>query len=173
MRISSFPTPTPFSYFFVGFWGTSFPSNVRNTSFIYRGGELERFEDFSSFLKVSQPNVIPSIKSWFQKRFPKAEILNFAKTVSEEMKDGSHQKIQVYPVKPIVDNNNEDDVRHFEHSRSFKKDESETESKNSIEQRWVERRIFTTTDSFPSISTSNRIVNVKSIILRPVSLTFD
>ena len=58
MRISSFPTPTPFSYFFVGFWGTSFPSNVRNTSFIYRGGELERFEDFSSFLKVSQFNVI-------------------------------------------------------------------------------------------------------------------
>ena len=58
MRISSFPTPTPFSYFFVGFWGTSFPSNVRNTSFIYRGGELERFEDFSSFLKVSQSNVI-------------------------------------------------------------------------------------------------------------------
>ena len=54
MRISSFPTPTPFSYFFVGFWGTSFPSNVRNTSFIYRGGELERFEDFSSFLKVSE-----------------------------------------------------------------------------------------------------------------------
>ena len=85
------------------------------------------------------------------------------------MKEASHQKIQVYPVKPIVDSNNEDDVRHFEHSRSFKKDESETESKNSIEQRWVERRIFTTTDSFPSISTSNRIVNVKSIILRPVS----
>ena len=89
------------------------------------------------------------------------------------MKEASHQKIQVYPVKPIVDSNNEDDVRHFEHSRSFKKDESETESKNSIEQRWVERRIFTTTDSFPSISTSNRIVNVKSIILRPVSLIFD
>ena len=95
--------------------------------------------------------------------------MNFAKTVSEEMKEASHQKIQIYPVKPIVDSNNEDDVRHFEHSRSFKKDESETESKNSIEQRWVERRIFTTTDSFPSISTSNRIVNVKSIILRPVS----
>ncbi len=88
------------------------------------------------------------------------------------MKEASHQKIQIYPVKPIVDCNNEDDVRHFEHSRSFKKDESETESKNSIEQRWVERRIFTTTDSFPSISTSNRIVNVKSIILRPVSPTW-
>ena len=88
------------------------------------------------------------------------------------MKEASHQKIQIYPVKPIVDSNNEDDVRHFEHSRSFKKDESETESKNSIEQRWVERRIFTTTDSFPSISTSNRIVNVKSIILRPVSPTW-
>ena len=114
----------------------------------------------------------PDISS-FQKRFPKAEILNFAKTVSEEIKEASNQKIQIYPVKPIVDSNNEDEVRHFEHSRSFKKDESETESKNSIEQRWVERRIFTTTDSFPSISTSNRIVNVKSIILRPVSLIFD
>ena len=106
---------------------------VQNTAFVQRGAELERFEDFCARLK---------------KRFPKAEILNYAKTINDELKEESGQKIQVYPIKPII-STEQHSTHHFEHLRSFKNDQ---DSNNGIEGRWVERRIFTVTDSFPSIS---------------------
>ena len=139
--------PTEFSYFYVGFWGKSFPTNVQNLAFIYRGNQFERFEDFCSQLKA---------------RFPKSEILKYTKTIQDDIKEGSGMKIQVYPVKPII---NGSSSIHFEHSRSFKNGKNE----NEISILWVERRIFTITDSFPSISNSNRIINVKSTNLKPVS----
>lgn len=140
-----------YSYFYVGFWGKSFPSSVQNTAFVYRGEELERFEDFCSRLK---------------KRFPKAEVLNYAKTIPDELKENSGQKIQVYPIKPIRDRH--DATRHFEHFRSFKNDKDE--NAHAIERRWVERRVFTVTDAFPSISSENRVINIRSENLSPIEV---
>ena len=114
---------------------------------------MERFEDFCARLK---------------KRFPKAEVLNYAKTIPDELRENSGQKIQVYPIKPIRDRHGDHVTRHFEHFRSFKNDQDE--SAHAIERRWVERRVFTVTDAFPSISSSNRVINIRSENLSPIEV---
>ena len=93
--------------------------------------------------------------------------MTYRNPYKDEVKESSGMKIQVYPVKAVMDQEDSVqpvEVRHFEHSRSFKNGKDE----NEISVLWVERRIFTITDSFPSISVSNRIINIKSTNLKPV-----
>ena len=137
-----------FTYFYVGFWGRSFPNSFQNTVLIARGDEMLRLEDF-------QAEIIST--------FPKAEILSSSEAIGEELKNKNEQFVQIFPLKPVL--SEEDNFsRHFEHRRSYAEKE-----KNGLEHRWVERRIFTTTDSFPGVSATAKVVNVKTIQLKPVS----
>lgn len=139
----------PFNYFCVGFWGRSFPNSFQNVVFICRADQLARLEDFQDQIK---------------KIFPEAEILSHSEPIPDETKEKFAKKIQIFPVKPLV-GDNEDFARHFEHRRSFSQN-----GKTGIENTWVEKRTFTATDAFPGIAAFARVINVKHSRLKPVEL---
>ena len=119
---------------------------------IARGDELERLEDFRGQIAIN---------------FPKAEIVTTSEAVSDEVKNKPEQLIQMFPVKPL---GGESDhyCRHFEHRRSYGSKE-----KTGLENRWVERRIFIATGASPGISTTAKVINVKTAQLKPVSPKLD
>ena len=139
----------PFNFFYVGFWGRSFPNSFQNVVFIYRADQLARLEDFQDQIK---------------KIFPEAEILSHSEPVPEDIKEKFFKKIQIFPVKPVAVEKDHF-CRHFEHRRSFSDN-----GKSGIENTWVEKRTFTATDAFPGIAAFARVINVKINKLRPVEL---
>ena len=70
---------------------------------IARGDELERLEDFRGHITAN---------------FPNAEILCTSETLGDEIKNKNGQSIQIFPVKPIM-SENEHFCRNFEHLLSF------------------------------------------------------
>uniref|UniRef100_A0A3B4EZ79 Dedicator of cytokinesis 1 n=1 Tax=Pundamilia nyererei TaxID=303518 RepID=A0A3B4EZ79_9CICH len=72
--------PKP-DYFAVGYYGTGFPSFLRNKMFIYRGKEYERREDFEARLLT---------------QFPNAEKMKTTTPPSEDTKSSSGQRFVLF-----------------------------------------------------------------------------
>uniref|UniRef100_A0A672IM84 Dedicator of cytokinesis 1 n=1 Tax=Salarias fasciatus TaxID=181472 RepID=A0A672IM84_SALFA len=141
--------PKP-DYFAVGYYGTGFPSFLRNKMFIYRGKEYERREDFEARLLT---------------QFPNAEKMKTTTPPSEDTKSSSGQYIQCFTVKPILDlpakfQNKPvseqivsfytvNEVHKFQYSRPVRKGEKDPD--NEFANMWIERTTYTTAYKLPGI----------------------
>uniref|UniRef100_A0A672IJZ1 Dedicator of cytokinesis 1 n=1 Tax=Salarias fasciatus TaxID=181472 RepID=A0A672IJZ1_SALFA len=150
--------PKP-DYFAVGYYGTGFPSFLRNKMFIYRGKEYERREDFEARLLT---------------QFPNAEKMKTTTPPSEDTKSSSGQYIQCFTVKPILDlpakfQNKPvseqivsfytvNEVHKFQYSRPVRKGEKDPD--NEFANMWIERTTYTTAYKLPGIL---RWFEVKSV----------
>ncbi|VDN04465.1 unnamed protein product [Thelazia callipaeda] len=139
------------TYFFVGFYGLSFPSYLNDRQFIYRGNECE---------------AIVSFRHRMLSTFPGSQLINTMDDCSQLSKrDGKF--LQIFPVKPIFESNWErkcsnrlirwyfknNRVRNFE----FCKGEIRKETKwtlledNEIMRSWVIRRSVSIEEQLPNI----------------------
>uniref|UniRef100_A0A669C7X8 Dedicator of cytokinesis 1 n=1 Tax=Oreochromis niloticus TaxID=8128 RepID=A0A669C7X8_ORENI len=150
--------PRP-DYFAVGYYGTGFPSFLRNKMFIYRGKEYERREDFEARLLT---------------QFPNAEKMKTTTPPSEDTKSSSGQYIQCFTVKPILDlpakfQNKSvseqilsfytvNEVHKFQYSRPVRKGEKDPD--NEFANMWIERTTYSTAYKLPGIL---RWFEVKSV----------
>uniref|UniRef100_A0A669DD09 Dedicator of cytokinesis 1 n=1 Tax=Oreochromis niloticus TaxID=8128 RepID=A0A669DD09_ORENI len=141
--------PRP-DYFAVGYYGTGFPSFLRNKMFIYRGKEYERREDFEARLLT---------------QFPNAEKMKTTTPPSEDTKSSSGQYIQCFTVKPILDlpakfQNKSvseqilsfytvNEVHKFQYSRPVRKGEKDPD--NEFANMWIERTTYSTAYKLPGI----------------------
>uniref|UniRef100_A0A672IMA8 Dedicator of cytokinesis 1 n=1 Tax=Salarias fasciatus TaxID=181472 RepID=A0A672IMA8_SALFA len=156
--------PKP-DYFAVGYYGTGFPSFLRNKMFIYRGKEYERREDFEARLLT---------------QFPNAEKMKTTTPPSEDTKSSSGQYIQCFTVKPILDlpakfQNKPvseqivsfytvNEVHKFQYSRPVRKGEKDPD--NEFANMWIERTTYTTAYKLPGIL---RWFEVKSVSTEEIS----
>uniref|UniRef100_A0AAX7TGD6 Dedicator of cytokinesis 1 n=1 Tax=Astatotilapia calliptera TaxID=8154 RepID=A0AAX7TGD6_ASTCA len=156
--------PKP-DYFAVGYYGTGFPSFLRNKMFIYRGKEYERREDFEARLLT---------------QFPNAEKMKTTTPPSEDTKSSSGQYIQCFTVKPILDlpakfQNKSvseqilsfytvNEVHKFQYSRPVRKGEKDPD--NEFANMWIERTTYSTAYKLPGIL---RWFEVKSVSTEEIS----
>uniref|UniRef100_A0A669F6W1 Dedicator of cytokinesis 1 n=1 Tax=Oreochromis niloticus TaxID=8128 RepID=A0A669F6W1_ORENI len=156
--------PRP-DYFAVGYYGTGFPSFLRNKMFIYRGKEYERREDFEARLLT---------------QFPNAEKMKTTTPPSEDTKSSSGQYIQCFTVKPILDlpakfQNKSvseqilsfytvNEVHKFQYSRPVRKGEKDPD--NEFANMWIERTTYSTAYKLPGIL---RWFEVKSVSTEEIS----
>uniref|UniRef100_A0AAQ6AIW6 Dedicator of cytokinesis 1 n=1 Tax=Amphiprion ocellaris TaxID=80972 RepID=A0AAQ6AIW6_AMPOC len=150
--------PKP-DYFAVGYYGTGFPSFLRNKMFIYRGKEYERREDIEARLLT---------------QFPNAEKMKTTTPPSEDTKSSSGQYIQCFTVKPILDlpakfQNKPvseqivsfytvNEVHKFQYPRPVRKGEKDPD--NEFANMWIERTTYSTAYKLPGIL---RWFEVKSV----------
>uniref|UniRef100_A0AAQ6A830 Dedicator of cytokinesis 1 n=1 Tax=Amphiprion ocellaris TaxID=80972 RepID=A0AAQ6A830_AMPOC len=141
--------PKP-DYFAVGYYGTGFPSFLRNKMFIYRGKEYERREDIEARLLT---------------QFPNAEKMKTTTPPSEDTKSSSGQYIQCFTVKPILDlpakfQNKPvseqivsfytvNEVHKFQYPRPVRKGEKDPD--NEFANMWIERTTYSTAYKLPGI----------------------
>uniref|UniRef100_A0A8C5NH96 Dedicator of cytokinesis 1 n=1 Tax=Gouania willdenowi TaxID=441366 RepID=A0A8C5NH96_GOUWI len=156
--------PKP-DYFAVGYYGTGFPSFLRNKMFIYRGKEYERREDLEARLLT---------------QFPNAEKMKTTTPASEDTKSSSGQYIQCFTVKPILDlpakfQNKPvseqivsfytvNEVHKFQYSRPVRKGEKDPD--NEFADMWIERTTYSTAYKLPGIL---RWFEVKSVSTEEIS----
>uniref|UniRef100_A0AAQ5YFM2 Dedicator of cytokinesis 1 n=1 Tax=Amphiprion ocellaris TaxID=80972 RepID=A0AAQ5YFM2_AMPOC len=156
--------PKP-DYFAVGYYGTGFPSFLRNKMFIYRGKEYERREDIEARLLT---------------QFPNAEKMKTTTPPSEDTKSSSGQYIQCFTVKPILDlpakfQNKPvseqivsfytvNEVHKFQYPRPVRKGEKDPD--NEFANMWIERTTYSTAYKLPGIL---RWFEVKSVSTEEIS----
>ncbi|KAM4747063.1 dedicator of cytokinesis protein 5 isoform 2-T2 [Rhinophrynus dorsalis] len=137
-------------YFAVGYYGQGFPSFLRNKTFIYRGKEYERLEDFNL---------------WLLNQFPNAEKLSSSSPPGEEIRNSAKQYVQCFSVKPlmslparykeklvpeqILSYYRCNEVQNFSYSRPFRRGEKDPD--NEFATMWIERTTFTTAYKLPGI----------------------
>ena len=73
-------------YFFVGFFGQGHDEHLSNHTFIYRGVEYERLEDFADQLAS---------------RFPRAKRLPYTHPPDDDVKQSTDQYLQIFLVQPV------------------------------------------------------------------------
>ncbi|XP_014661425.1 PREDICTED: dedicator of cytokinesis protein 1-like [Priapulus caudatus] len=141
--------PEP-EYFRVGYYGSGFPSFLKNRIFIYRGKEYERLSDFISRI---------------QNQFPSAQLMNRLAPPEEEILNSPAQYLQINHVDPIyvekatfagkrIDDQilryyKVNEVQKFTYSRPFKKGDSD--EKNEFANLWTEKTVLVTAYPYPGI----------------------
>eukprot|EP01114_Cavostelium_apophysatum_P020900 TRINITY_DN713_c0_g1_i1.p1 TRINITY_DN713_c0_g1~~TRINITY_DN713_c0_g1_i1.p1 ORF type:complete len:1705 (+),score=520.73 TRINITY_DN713_c0_g1_i1:76-5190(+) len=159
-------------YFRVAFYGKGFDKNISGKTFIYRGLELERRDDFIERMKYL---------------FPNAEVLMISDDPPAEIINGTGQYLQIASVKPATKSDIEgkpnnlsaamppdlqkyylaNDVNAFLFTKPFRK--SNTKDKdNEFKDLWVLNRFYITEDTFPTILRRSQIVNQINVEVSPL-----
>ena len=150
-------------YFRVVYRGLGFPSNLRDKQFIFQGAPSERLSSF---------------KERIQQLHPSAHISK------REIEDVEGQFLQIYAV------NVHRDLNHPVYQQSkvpqstrdyllsskpgqFAETSRRQSSKSSIKEQWIEKTIYSTAESFPTILRRSEIVSVNVLSLSPLQTALE
>ncbi|XP_058454302.1 dedicator of cytokinesis protein 3 isoform X2 [Malaya genurostris] len=160
--------PEP-EYFRVGYYGTGFPSFVRNKQFIYRGLEYERIGAFIQRLQIE----FPAAQILDKKHYPPdSSILNspeqrFHVVNVRPISDPSHLKSAKVTVPEKISKYYEvNDVTKFQYDRPVHK--GVVDKENEFKSLWIERTIYDTAQPLPGILRWFEVTNASIHELTPV-----
>uniref|UniRef100_A0A182JRV2 DOCKER domain-containing protein n=1 Tax=Anopheles christyi TaxID=43041 RepID=A0A182JRV2_9DIPT len=143
--------PEP-EYFRVGYYGTGFPSFVRNKQFIYRGLEYERIGAFIQRLQTEFPTALILDKKQYP---PDSSILNspeqrFHVVNVRPIADPYHLKSAKVTVPEKISKYYEvNDVTRFQYDRPVHK--GTVDKDNEFKSLWIVRTIYETAQLLPGI----------------------
>uniref|UniRef100_A0A182NGG6 DOCKER domain-containing protein n=1 Tax=Anopheles dirus TaxID=7168 RepID=A0A182NGG6_9DIPT len=143
--------PEP-EYFRVGYYGTGFPSFVRNKQFIYRGLEYERIGAFIQRLQTEFPTALILDKKQYP---PDSSILNspeqrFHVVNVRPIADPYHLKSAKVTVPEKISKYYEvNDVTRFQYDRPVHK--GTVDKDNEFKSLWIVRTIYETAQPLPGI----------------------
>uniref|UniRef100_A0A182PP68 DOCKER domain-containing protein n=1 Tax=Anopheles epiroticus TaxID=199890 RepID=A0A182PP68_9DIPT len=143
--------PEP-EYFRVGYYGTGFPSFVRNKQFIYRGLEYERIGAFIQRLQTEFPTAMILDKKQYP---PDSSILNspeqrFHVVNVRPIADPYHLKSAKVTVPEKISKYYEvNDVTRFQYDRPVHK--GTVDKDNEFKSLWIVRTIYETAQPLPGI----------------------
>uniref|UniRef100_A0A182W3H0 DOCKER domain-containing protein n=1 Tax=Anopheles minimus TaxID=112268 RepID=A0A182W3H0_9DIPT len=143
--------PEP-EYFRVGYYGTGFPSFVRNKQFIYRGLEYERMGAFIQRLQTEFPTALILDKKQYP---PDSSILNspeqrFHAVNVRPIADPYHLKSAKVTVPEKISKYYEvNDVTRFQYDRPVHK--GTVDKDNEFKSLWIVRTIYETAQPLPGI----------------------
>ncbi|XP_065079217.1 dedicator of cytokinesis protein 3 isoform X2 [Ochlerotatus camptorhynchus] len=160
--------PEP-EYFRVGYYGTGFPSFVRNKQFIYRGLEYERIGAFIQRLQIE----FPAAQILDKKHYPPdSSILNspeqrFHVVNVRPISDPSHLKSAKVTVPEKISKYYEvNDVTKFQYDRPVHK--GVVDKDNEFKSLWIERTIYDIALLLPGILRWFEVTNASIHELTPV-----
>ncbi|XP_021713361.1 dedicator of cytokinesis protein 3 isoform X2 [Aedes aegypti] len=160
--------PEP-EYFRVGYYGTGFPSFVRNKQFIYRGLEYERIGAFIQRLQIE----FPAAQILDKKHYPPdSSVLNspeqrFHVVNVRPISDPSHLKSAKVTVPEKISKYYEvNDVTKFQYDRPVHK--GVVDKDNEFKSLWIERTIYDTALPLPGILRWFEVTNASIHELTPV-----
>ncbi|XP_055588289.1 dedicator of cytokinesis protein 3 isoform X2 [Uranotaenia lowii] len=160
--------PEP-EYFRVGYYGTGFPSFVRNKQFIYRGLEYERIAAFIQRLQIE----FPAAQILDKKHYPPdSSILNspeqrFHVVNVRPIADPSHLKSAKVTVPEKISKYYEvNDVTKFQYDRPIHK--GVVDKENEFKSLWIERTIYDIALPLPGILRWSEVTNASVHELTPV-----
>ncbi|XP_039431309.1 dedicator of cytokinesis protein 3 isoform X3 [Culex pipiens pallens] len=160
--------PEP-EYFRVGYYGTGFPSFVRNKQFIYRGLEYERIGAFIQRLQIEFPTAQILDKKHYP---PDSSILNspeqrFHVVNVRPISDPSHLKSAKVTVPEKISKYYEvNDVTKFQYDRPVHK--GVVDKENEFKSLWIERTIYDIQQPLPGILRWFEVTNASIHELTPV-----
>ncbi|XP_055616289.1 dedicator of cytokinesis protein 3 isoform X2 [Toxorhynchites rutilus septentrionalis] len=160
--------PEP-EYFRVGYYGTGFPSFVRNKQFIYRGLEYERIGAFIQRLQIEFPVAQILDKKHYP---PDSSILNspeqrFHVVNVRPISDPSHLKSAKVTVPEKISKYYEvNDVTKFQYDRPIHK--GVVDKENEFKSLWIERTIYDIAQPLPGILRWFEVTNASVHELTPV-----
>ncbi|XP_053698434.1 dedicator of cytokinesis protein 3 isoform X2 [Sabethes cyaneus] len=160
--------PEP-EYFRVGYYGTGFPSFVRNKQFIYRGLEYERIGAFIQRLQIEFPTAQILDKKHYP---PDSSILNspeqkFHVVNVRPISDPSHLKSAKVTVPEKISKYYEvNDVTKFQYDRPIHK--GTVDKENEFKSLWIERTIYDIAQPLPGILRWFEVTNASVHELTPV-----
>ncbi|ORZ19610.1 hypothetical protein BCR42DRAFT_348262 [Absidia repens] len=172
-------------YFRVGFYGRGFPFSIRNQQFIYRGMAWEKMASFVERMQNRHPNAqLVSGKLTTGALLPEDQIRDL-----ETELDGQYMQITaVTPVMnplttPVLTNPLTSDkikkyyqfnkVSQFTYSRPVTREEENDDSDTTTTKLdflnlWTEKTIFTSEDTFPTITLRSKIVSMEVKEISPI-----
>ncbi|KAH9917284.1 cytoplasmic protein [Amylocystis lapponica] len=151
-------------YFRVAFYG-NFPQAIRNTQFIYRGYEWEKFGAFCERMLNKHPGV---------------QLLKTMGDPPPDIRFGMDQYIQCTAVTPEPDHDlpiftNPDAPpairNYYEHSaiRLFSYSRPITKvGRDGVEETWTEKTYLQTEETFPTVLRRSEVINVQLVDISPV-----
>uniref|UniRef100_A0A1I8NGF6 Signaling protein n=1 Tax=Musca domestica TaxID=7370 RepID=A0A1I8NGF6_MUSDO len=162
-------------YFRVCFYGLGFARFLQNKTYIYRGKEYERLDDFSTRILMQHPQ---------------AELMHTLETPGEEITQSEGQYIQINKVEPIMDeafakftdtkiisteivkyfNNN--NVQKFKFSRPYR-ESSCTGDADGVGNLWLERTVVTIKYPLPGILRWFPVIDSDTFKISPLELAVE
>ncbi|MCJ1253937.1 hypothetical protein MMC24_001751 [Lignoscripta atroalba] len=151
-------------YFLVSYRGFGFPTSLRDKQFIFQGNVAERLSAFTDRL---------------QQQHPAAQIVSLG-----DIDDLEGQFLQVSAVSPHRD------LEHPLYQRSkvpqstrdyvlssqpnqFAVTSRRHSPKSSVKDQWIEKTVYTTADSFPTILRRSEIISVDVVALSPLQTSVE
>lgn len=143
-------------YFRVIYHGLGFPTSLRDKQFIFEGRSTEKISSFTD---------------WIRRQHPSAQIVPAGDINSLE-----GQYLQIFPVSPYRDLEHHlyqqsrvpHSIKEFvlsSHPSRFAVTSRRHSPASGIKDQWIEKTIYTTTESFPTISKRSEIVAINVVRL--------
>lgn len=156
--ITNWDKPMP-RYFRVIYRGLGFPANLRDKQFIFEGGPAERISVFTDRIRQQHPSAqiapageIDSLEGQFLQIFPVSP--------HRDLEHGIYQQSRIpHSIREYVLSSN---------PHRFAVTSRRHSPASGVQDQWIEKTIYTTGESFPTISKRSEVVAIDIVRLSPL-----
>jgi len=156
--ITNWDKPMP-RYFRVIYRGLGFPANLRDKQFIFEGGPAERISAFTDRIRQQHPSAqvapagdVDSLEGQFLQIFPVSP--------HRDLEHGIYQQSKIpHSIREYVLSSN---------PHRFAVTSRRHSPASGVQDQWIEKTIYTTGESFPTISKRSEIVAIDIARLSPL-----